>query len=182
MKVIFLDIDGVLNSENMLNRLDDEHRALGSHDPCECYAIKRMMDLPLVQRLNQIIAATGAKVVISSSWRLFVGAEAVAEILVARGFIGEVIGQTPDLVNDAAWLEAWRSREEAPFEYERMQRGWEIREWLHSNPGVESFAVLDDCSDMDGVKHRLVLCDPLTGLDDPDVERAKWMLSQAVQP
>ncbi len=179
MKVLFLDIDGVLNSENMLNRLDDEHRALGNH-VCECYALTQMMDLRLVQRLNEIITETQAKVVISSSWRLFVGFEEVTKILVARGFIGEVIDQTPDLVNDAVWLEAWRTREGAPFAYERLERGMEIAEWLKGHPEVSAFCVLDDCSDMVGVRHRLVLCDPLTGLDEPDVARAKWFLEQGV--
>ena len=54
----------------------------------------------------------------------------------------------------------------------------EISEWLSQHPEVNGFAILDDCSDMATVKPRLVLCDPTVGLDDPDVERAKWMLAQ----
>lgn len=104
----------------------------------------------------------------------------IVEILVAHGFVGEVIGQTPDLVNDPVWLEARRSRDGAPFEYERIERGMEIAEWLKVHPDVTAFAILDDCSDMVGVKHRLVLTDPIVGLDDPDVERAKWMLGQGM--
>ena len=65
--------------------------------------------------------------------------------------------------------------EGAPFQYERLERGMEIAEWLKGHPEVTSFVILDDCSDMAELKHRLVLTNPIDGLDDPDVERAKWM-------
>lgn len=57
--------------------------------------------------------------------------------------------------------------------------GWEIGEWLRLHPEVSSFAILDDCSDMARLRHRLVLVDPVVGLDDPDVERARRFLMAA---
>ena len=52
-KIIFLDIDGVLNSETY-----DKNRTAGAIDP-EC-----------AKRLNRIIKETNADIVISSSWKL----------------------------------------------------------------------------------------------------------------
>jgi len=47
MHVIFLDVDGVLNSAAYLRKLNDQHRRLGHTDPvwpkheatCECYRL-----------------------------------------------------------------------------------------------------------------------------------------------
>ena len=133
-------------------------------------------------RLNRLVAETEARVVISSSWRMSARWQDLGPALARYGLIGEVIGETPDLINDAIWLEAWRVREGAPFAYEWMERGWEIAEWLHSHPEVTSFVILDDCSDMASLRDRLVLVDPTVGLDDPDVERAKWLLEGATSP
>jgi len=65
---IFLDIDGVLNSESLLQRLDDQHRQLGHTDPtrpkhettCECYLLPCQIDREAVARLNRLVKETGA--------------------------------------------------------------------------------------------------------------------------
>lgn len=129
-----------------------------------------------MSRLNRLIAETDAQIVISSSWRLFARWQDLGPALARYGLVGEVVGETPDLINDATWLEAWRRREGAPFTYERLERGWEIAEWLRLHPEATSFAILDDCSDMAHLRHRLVLVDPVIGLDDPDIERARRFL------
>ncbi len=169
MKVVFLDIDGVLNhpgtySEGAPWRREEVERLRVPVDP-GCMA-----------RLNRLIVETGAKIVISSSWRLFARWEELGPALARYGLVADVIGETPDLVNDPVWLEAWRTRDGAPFAYERIERGMEISEWIAAHPEVTAFVILDDCSDMADVKHRLVQCDANFGLDDPDVERAKWMI------
>ena len=76
-KVIFLDIDGVMNSVN--TRPQDPRGLIDFLDPRN------------VSVLNAIVEATGAVVVVSSTWRLsmpfaalrstFAGAGCVAEIL-----------------------------------------------------------------------------------------------------
>lgn len=172
MKIVFLDIDGVLNNPGTYAPKDAPWRR-EEGDP-----IRIPIDEACMKRLNRILESSGASVVISSSWRLFAHWQELGPALVAHGMQGTVIGETPDLVNDPEWLEAWRTREGAPFAYERMERGMEIAEWLKANPHVTSFAILDDCSDMATLKHRLVLTDPVVGLDDPDVERARWLLNR----
>ena len=54
MKVIFLDIDGVLNHAGCTEKIDG------------CYFVEE----PLIMNLVNLMDATGAKVVLSSTWRL----------------------------------------------------------------------------------------------------------------
>ena len=169
MKIIFLDIDGVLNrTDTRDTRVVTEQEPLPIPIEPACMA-----------RLCRLIAETGAKVVISSSWRLFARWQDLGPALVRHGLVGDVIGETPDLANDDVWLENWRVREGAPFKYEHLERGWEIREWLAAHPEVTGFVILDDCADMDDLKPWLVLTHPIDGLDDPDVEHAKWLLDRS---
>lgn len=98
-KVIFLDIDGVLNSEAYYR-----NKTAGAIDP-EC-----------MRRLNNIIKETKAKIVISSSWKLSMSS-VYAEFKDA-GFNGEIIDATPNYIFDewrqdksrGAEIEEWLSK------------------------------------------------------------------------
>ena len=57
-KYIFLDIDGVLNSEEMLN-----------HKPFPKCRGMMGIEKSKVKRLKQIVEATGAEIVLTSSWK-----------------------------------------------------------------------------------------------------------------
>lgn len=109
MKIIFLDIDGVLNSE--------------------AYALGRGkggmlgIDPEAVKIFDRIIDETGAKVVLSSSWRY--SEDLIEEV---KSNVGELLGITP------------RSR--SGF------RGNEVYAWLLSNDKLDvKYAILDDDSD-----------------------------------
>lgn len=106
MIVLFLDIDGVLNSEEYALSLG-KGGMLGINPEA-------------VKILDRILDATGAKLVISSSWR--VSKDLLADI---RANVGEYIGVTPRLSGI---------------------RGKEVRAWLKDNP-VDRYAILDDDSD-----------------------------------
>lgn len=168
---LFVDIDGVINNDKTWNN--------GWASPTEAEPLPIPVAPECMARLNRIIAETGAKVVISSSWRKFARWTELGPALLRHGLVADVIGETPDLVNDAEWLDRWRHREGAPFTYERMERGWEIREWLAAHPEVTRFAILDDCSDMDELLPWLVHTDPLVGLSDWDVEVAKMVIARS---
>ena len=58
MKVIFLDIDGVLNCIGSFNRTKTRFNGFVGMDPT------------LVARFNSLVEKTGARVVLSSTWRL----------------------------------------------------------------------------------------------------------------
>ena len=113
MKVIFLDIDGVLNDQTWLHLMDTE------------------IDKTRVARLAEIVKATGAVIVLSSSWRTL-----------------------PDELDDIdMWV--WTQFTDALHEYgisvyDRtpvigMDRPLEIRTWLDQHKGqVEAFVSIDD--------------------------------------
>lgn len=88
-KIIFLDIDGVLN-----------HRSYYEREGWQDALAKKYgwpqsdIDSETVKILNRIISETGAKVVISSTWRLGHPPVKMQQLLELRGFVGTVIGAT----------------------------------------------------------------------------------------
>jgi hypothetical protein len=160
MRIIFLDIDGVLNCGDRWAELAPYMRGRrGSRlDPV---AVRQVWDL---------IVQTGARVVISSAWRVQYTLAQLREMLGAAGFVDpeRVIGVTPVAACRTAsglWL--------------AVQRGDEIQQWLDGHPEVTQYVVLDDASDMgqSGVAARLVQTTWAGGLTEAHVQRAKAMLT-----
>ena len=93
MKIIFLDFDGVLNSENwMVSRF----KKFDNDDIATQYPFYEI-DPDAVENLNRIIELTGAKVVVSSTWRHGRNPEELSNILKFHNFKGEIIDVTPSL-------------------------------------------------------------------------------------
>ena len=183
MHVIFLDVDGVLNSEAFNRSLDEKHRQLGHEEPsrpkrdttCDCFKLFNQIDRAAVARLNRLVAETGSKVVISSSWRRLFDPPELHRILSSCGLVAEIIGETPYAFDE-------ETREGMRMEYgsggERLYRGHEIDYWLrYTGEGVTRFVILDDGSDMAMHTSRLVQTDPDVGLTDEDVELAIRVMS-----
>ena len=63
MKIIFLDIDGVLNAFNDFDEMFLEFQLTGVK--------KVVIDINKVLRLKEIIDKTGAKIVLISSWKKY---------------------------------------------------------------------------------------------------------------
>lgn len=82
-KVIFLDIDGVMNH---LGTGGDRRRGLVS-----------WLDPGNVAVLNEIVRSTGAVVVLSSSWRLTMSLTALQEAFAEAGCVARLVGITPDI-------------------------------------------------------------------------------------
>ena len=135
MRVIFLDCDGVLNS-NIGWRRDNPDR--WDYITPECLAqLKRICEvLPDV------------KVVFSSSWRFGVEPDMFQERLRELGAPITIIGKTP------------RTRILISAE-----RGAEIQAWLDEHGAeVDRFVILDDDNDMLHLMPQLVRTDSATGL------------------
>ena len=112
MKIIFLDIDGVLNCKDTVQRQTRYPSIIGI-DPYKAIL------------LDRIVLATGAKIVISSSWRHW--PDSMTEI--RRAVDPEhIIDVTPSLQSTRV-------------------RGFEIKKWLTEH-SVTKYAILDDDSDM----------------------------------
>lgn len=158
MKVIFLDIDGVLNCDTTTNRIF-------GYD---------FVDDDKVDRLKRIIDETGAKVVLSSTWRtgwydlekgrgntldadLFIALE---RRLLKSGI--EMIDKTP------------------VFKGHLSVRGQEIRYWIeHSEEDIESFVILEDWESLYPYNDdNIVWTDGYDGLTDKDVESAIKILNK----
>jgi hypothetical protein len=92
MKVMFLDIDGVLVTYG-----DDAVYYNGTDMP---------FHRSCVECINILVARTGCKIVISSAWRLSQKLSLPA-IFKEEGVIGEIIGMTPSLGNRGKEIAAW---------------------------------------------------------------------------
>lgn len=154
MNVIFLDFDGVL-----VNRASWSVRS-GGHATA---------DPICVGALNRIVKATGAEIVVSSTWRLGTPLYEIRGILSSWGVKGNVIGITPRIIEKNGRIVISRPR------------GDEIKEWLEvcgARFGVERFVILDDESDMGELTDRLVKCEFETGLTEDGAERAIELLKE----
>ena len=172
-RVVFLDIDGVLNSAAYVLKLEERHRALGHEKretTCDCFKLYHQIDRDAVARVNRLVAAVAAKIVISRSWRKLFDPPELERILVEHGLVAEIIGATPDGHDEPEMLEVF-----GPLD--RIFRGHEIDFWLRKHPEVDRFVILDDDSDMEMHKNRLVQTDCEEGLLDDHVDLAIRVMS-----
>jgi hypothetical protein len=151
-KVVFLDVDGVLNSQEAVNagRTSQNSKLTGN----DWWA--NLIDPMAVQRLNRLLEQTGAKVVVTSTWRINAGVRWLQAVLEQRGFQGEVVSVTPRLHG--------------------LPRKEEIEAWLQIMRPT-AYVVLDDDTDAE-IVGLTVLCSEHTGLTDDDVDTAIAILNE----
>lgn len=155
-KVIFLDVDGVLNCATSKSFcIDDGGRVI------------KGVDSDKVKRLAKIIEATGAQIVLSSDWkhgwskyytsRKPSHAKYLDNHLYKKGKL-TIKDKTPSTHN-GSWF-----------------RGEEILAYLRLHQDVENYVILDDTFFEDfsakEINEHLVLTDYMVGLTDADVEKA----------
>ena len=149
--VVFLDIDGVLNDGGWWRLQKDKIRG-----PREDEATWRSMINPEgVARLNRITAATGARLVVSSSWRGPHNFERLCRILHDSGVAAPILGVTPHM--------AYRDREILQYV---------MRE------GVTAWIAIDDMSLPELRPEHVVMTSWDGGLLDEHVERAIALLER----
>lgn len=162
-KIIFLDIDGVLNSARW-----DAQISKGSPRDRFGYAF----DPIAVKNLSKIIAETGADIVVSSSWKCH-GLDGMQEMWEERNLPGRVIGITPNTISDEMLLNMNLDEMD-----EVALRGPEIEEWLSLHgKKVGHYVILDDVdSFLASQKTHLVLTNPNVGLREEDATKAVEIL------
>lgn len=155
MKVIFLDIDGVLNYEKCPYKLHGVY----------------FVDPEKIKLLKKIVDNTGARIVLSSTWRC------------GRFLQDENPREYKLFCKLRRKLEEYGIRfySYTPiFDYDkRRYRGDEIKQWFvnwHANT-IDNFVILDDDSDMEPYMDRLVQTTWTTGLTESDVEKAIVLLN-----
>lgn len=148
--IVFLDFDGVLNDEDYCQK----NWPLA---PKEDGLLTALVLCPIrIERVNRLLAATGAKVVLSTSWRIYAH-DAEGKVR-SRGLVADILGHTPrmsGIKNDG----------------ERYSRADEIHAWRTQNRHTGPFVVLDD-EDRATIEGHTVLTSACTGITDADVERA----------
>jgi hypothetical protein len=160
VKIVFLDFDGVLNSRASHGKADMVHP-----DDVSVRLGMRGLDLVHVPPLNQILRESGAKIVLSTTWRILYPLERLTALLEWLGVEAPVVGVTPRGAFDPK-----RGL------YMSSVRGLEIQDWLDNHPGVTDFVILDDSSDMAHLMPKLIQTDDATGLTQAHVAPALRLL------
>ena len=169
MKVIFLDIDGVMNcQEEMLELLKQNPKNRSDvtlPSPAKCELLKKLVE------------ATDAKIVLSSSWRLSLSA--IQNIIdVFRPYALRLDGGfTQDGVPQVSFRRTKYENIQPKYTHNCCEkvyiedRGAEIAYWLENHPEVTKFVILDD-EDSD-IKHwlpnNIVKTSLYSGLTEEDV-------------
>ena len=170
-KVIFLDVDGVLNSSRTL------HEDISLEDD-------------LILNLKEIVDKTEAKIILSSSWRL--STEAIAKLMDTLDKFGLAIsGMICDGV-DLDWLEKYefdttKKYLDTKFDYDENKqikithdRGAEIFKWLCYHDDC-AYVILDD--EIEDIRPYfnesvIVRTSYKTGLTEEDIKKAIQILNK----
>ncbi len=156
MKVIFLDFDGVISTYKSGWNLDSDKMNL----------------------VKKIVDETGAKIVISSSWRQNT-LEDTLELV--TGASGHYKG-TPLLVSDVVIGITKRMFSRSYNGEARdmgVPRGVEIAEYLTEHSDITNYVILDDDSDMLlEQKDHFIQTDSYLGINEDDVEQAIKILNK----
>ena len=168
MKILFLDIDGVLNSDVYM--ASDEY-----YNACKDAGIKNHRSYEVVTKahhlhidpagvklLNDLIAKSGVKVVLSSTWRIRYSLEEMNAMLQGRGATFEVTDATPVKMS-------WRPRGSEVAEYLRD---------LEEEEGIvpEAFVILDDRDEFPKQQDHFVHTPEATGITQEHVDKALKIL------
>lgn len=151
MKVIFLDFDGVLNSERYFHA----HGYEGL-----------MLDPACLERLKLLVGITDAKIVLSTSWR---------EHWEKEKSNCSAIGLEMNEIFKKYGLKIF---DKTPFS--GIDRESDIEEWLKRHPKTSNFVVLDDrILDSAVIRGHFVKTDPyLYGFHDSALENAVLILKK----
>ncbi|MCS2235553.1 HAD domain-containing protein [Bacteroides thetaiotaomicron] len=155
-KIIFLDFDGVITTLKSKWTIDNEK----------------------VELVKQICDATGAKIVISSSWRRYTLEQTIEAITTRETKIGHNPFPYPEYIIDIT------SRMYG-FKYGNKEthyglcRGVEIDRWLWEHQDVTNYVILDDDPDMLlSQKKHFIKTHALRGISKRDVKRAINILTK----
>ena len=150
IKVIFLDVDGVLNSSKTTRRTTGGYTFVGSRQ---------------LKNLRRIITKTGAKVVLSSDWRYDKD---------NPRYNGDYLELRNELLRYG--IKFYGFTPELPS----AQRGAEIAEWLKAHTEVSNFVILDDRLDIEPNKDHWVQTVMSRGLGTEETDAAIKILRDEV--
>ena len=145
MNIIFLDVDGVLNSRNKLIEIYNK-----THKPHSGYSYP--FDERCLENLKLLVQETNSKIVVSSTWRKDKeGRITLLKVLSEYELDNKIIGYTPVL---------------------DKERGIEIKQFLISLKETHNFVILDDDLDMGELNPFLIKTNGQVGLTYENVQEA----------
>lgn len=158
--LLFLDIDGVLNSHQWIDRCLRLQVKMGNESRQQ-YEYHNQLDEEACDVLAHIVKKFDLHIIISSSWHI-TGFEAIKDILLYKyGIFNRVIGVTPR-------------------DNQNHHRGTEIKSWFELTEkhqlrdwSVNKFVILDDDSDIEPFMDKFVKIDRQNGLryqNIPEIE------------
>lgn len=153
MNIIFLEVDGVLNSQN---KLIEVYKKTGKPHSGYLYPF----DEKCLDNLCLLVNKTDAKLVITSTWRKDKeGIDILLNMLKKYNLDKKVIGYTPILGKD---------------------RGLEIKSFLSCLENEVNFVILDDDDDMGELYNYLIRTDMKVGLTYENVNDGIMRLNKSL--
>lgn len=164
MKLIFLDIDGVLSTPYSVQTARDIRKRSNPvyKQPTKIHTNFEFLDNLCLHRFNKFILDTDAKIVISSTWRKLFSLEQLQAGFASRlacKFANRIIGVTPKLSSGF--------------------RGFEVAEYLRTAPfEVTNMVIIDDDNDfLQWQTPHLVLTKGDVGFDSNHIAESKKKLN-----
>lgn len=145
MNIIFLDVDGVLNSLDYAKKLYETDKVARS-----CYDFP--FDPRCLSNLKYLVDITNSYLVITSTWRMHeIGKEILISELRKYNLDDRVIGYTSIL---------------------HKERGEEVKDYLDKLGKEVNYIILDDDSDFTGLEEYLIKTNFHVGLTEENVTDA----------
>ena len=151
--IVFLDFDGVLNTEQYQARLTvDDKPTKDTWGP--------LFDPHAVENLRQILDEMDAQIVISSSWRYVHSLDSLRTMWVTRDLPGEILDTLACGATD-------------------ISRGEEIECWLERNDRPD-YVIIDDLDDFfPAQRDHYVETNPIVGITEADAQKAIEILQKS---
>ena len=151
-KILFLDFDGVLNTEHYQGLL--QYQGKPWQDEYGAF-----FDPKAVKQLKRIIDATDADIVVESSWK-YLGLDAMKELWEVRNLSGTIIDITPSLLG--------------------KNKGVEIASWLskYAKQDIRYVIIDDEYVILDSQLPHFILTNPYEGITEEQANRAISMLNE----
>lgn len=165
-KYLFLDFDGVLNTEFYQDLLMSQGKPFrDKHGP--------LFDPVAIEQLKRVIDSTHADIIIESSWK-YLGLEAMQDMWKGRQLPGRVIDITPSIVSAS-----WSSSIDIFSLDVRQSKGIEIDFWLFENTvkDVRYVIIDDEYVILDSQLPHFILTNPFDGLTELLADRAIALLN-----
>lgn len=166
MKVLFLDIDGVLNSEQSCvfwHNKRDQSKWENEMYTSWTGSLKEYLALEFcpiaVSNVEELMRRVPElKIVVSSTWRLGETVESLKAMFKPFKLISDaIVGVTPSI--------------------RLTPRGNEIQAWLDKHPEVTRFVIVDDDMDMEHLVDKLIQTSPIHGFLYGDMLKAVGILN-----